>query len=308
MPGTGLPKETKRRRKSRESKRKVRARRSRKKVIATWSAVICGVAAAGLGISIWLGLSFKPGESPQPLGVAALPKKPAESAPEKPGVPTLSEDAALTLVRNGLAVRDPGKISQYFRQGETAPADQVDFLRTLESKDGEIDRLEWLGTMDAGGVTIDSVMVEFKSPDRPRNRLAALVADDHGKWKIDFDTFARTVRPSWDQIVAGQAPTAKVRAYVAKDSYFNGPFKDENEWISIGIASPDTEEILTGYCKVGTPQASAMRWIFSKDSQLNRVVLELHRVEGAEPRQLEITRVLAEDWVMTDQPFDERFK
>ena len=36
--------------------------------------------------------------------------------------------------------------------------------------------------------------------------------------------------------------------------------------------------------------------------------LEIRRIEGAESRQFEITRVLAEDWVMSAKPFDENFK
>ncbi len=308
MPGTGLPKEKKRRRKSRTAVRKNRARRSRKRVIATWSAVVCAVTVAGLGLAIWLGMHFKPGKSSEQLGKATLAKNAAEVIPEKVRAPSLPEGAALALVKKGLAVRDVAEISEYFRQGEVGPQAQVEFLAGMAAKEGEIERYEWLGSMDANGLAIDCVLVEFKSPDRHRNRLASLVPDKKGRWKIDFDAFARTAIPAWEEFLAKRAQTAKVRVYVAKDSYYNGPFKNESEWLSVGLASPDIEEILTAYCRVGSPQAAAMQWIFAKESPPSRAVLELKRVEGAESRQFEISRVLAEEWITADVAFDEGFK
>ena len=53
---------------------------------------------------------------------------------------------------------------------------------------------------------------------------------------------------------------------------------------------------------------TALERFFSKEIPVPRAILEIRRVEGAEPRQLEISRVLAEDWVMGDAPFDEQFK
>jgi hypothetical protein len=79
------------------------------------------------------------------------------------------------------------------------------------------------------------------------------------------------------------------------------------------MASPDTETILLGYCRKGSPQERAMERIVSEEKdeprhRLNRVTLEIRRPQGAEIRQFEITRVLAEDWVMAAAPFDAAFK
>jgi hypothetical protein len=41
---------------------------------------------------------------------------------------------------------------------------------------------------------------------------------------------------------------------------------------------------------------------------LIRVTLEIRRTAGAESRQFEITRVLAEEWVLAAAPFDENSK
>jgi hypothetical protein len=74
------------------------------------------------------------------------------------------------------------------------------------------------------------------------------------------------------------------------------------------MASHDTELVILGYCKVDSPQAAAIKWIFSNEGSINRVTLEIRRVEGAESRQFEISRVLAADWIVGNVPFDESFK
>lgn len=307
MPGTGLPKGKRKKRKIRESGRRFRASLSRKRVIATWTVLIGGITLACLGIAVWLGINFKPAEEmsavAQPMTVTLEPAPSAE-----PKIPSLTEDEALSLVKKALAVRDPSRISEFFREGDVPAPGEVEFLRKLEVLDGRIDHFEWLGNLDANGLRIDGVLIEFQSDGKPRNRIAELTPDAQGKWKIDFDAFARTVTPAWSDLIGGRTEVAKVRVYVAGDSYYNGPFRNEDDWLCVSFVSPDTEEILTGYCKTGSPQSAAMKWLLKKDSNMSRAVLEIRRVEAAEPRQVVISKVLAEDWVIGDRPFDERFK
>jgi hypothetical protein len=303
MPGTGLPKS---KRKGRTKSRRNRTRRARKRVIATWSLFIGIVAAASLSISIWLGLTFKTnqGEAESKPSMASIEDgKRVDSM-----AVSLSEKEALALVRNGLAVRDEARLSEFFRQGDVSPTDEIRFLRELESKDGKIDHLEWLGSLDANGLSIDGVLVVFQSELGSRNRLAELVPDPQGKWKIDFDSFARAATPAWQDFLEGRTEIATVRVYVIKDNYYNGVFADEDEWLSVGIASPDIDALLTGYCHKKSSQGAALGWIFSRDSEINRVFLEIRRVEGGGSRQVLISKMLAEDWVMGDAAFDQRFE
>lgn len=304
MPGTGLPKESRRKRKTRRGNR---TRKNRRKVVRTWSFVICCFAFAILGTIIWLWLL--PNMFPEEEEVVARsPVKAAVVARVASKFPSPPERDALAMVKHALSIREAGQIAGYFRTGGASPQEVVDFLRGMEAKDGAITDYKWLSSMDANGLPIDGVLVSFKSEGKPLNRLALLTPDAAGKWQIDFDAFARTVKPAWQEILAKRAGLAQVRVYVAKDSYYNGPFKNDKQWVCYGIASPDTEEVLLGYCKTGTPQAASLERIFSKEVPVPRAILEIRRVEGAEPRQLEISRVLAEDWVMGDAPFDEQSK
>ena len=305
-PGTGMPKGERKKRRTSKSLRRLRNKNLRKKVIATWT-ILLGVAAiSGLGVAVWQGMKFNR-EADALTSLTPAVKAPTEIA-EIPRAPSLPEDEALALVRKALAIRDPAKLADYFRPSQTPPDRQIEFLRKIEVVDGRVDHFEWLGNLDANGLTIDGVLVAFENSGLPRNRLAELVAGTDGKWKIDFDAFARTVTPSWSDFMAGTVPVAKVRVYVASDSYYNGPFKNESDWQCVGLASPDTEEILIGYCRKHSPQGDAMKWLLSKDATLKRAVLEIRRIDGAEDRQVEISCVLAEGWVIGDKPFDERFK
>ena len=201
--------------------------------------------------------------------------------------------------------------------GSAEPAAVIAFLTDMTARDGEVTGYQWLSSMDANGLLLDGVLVSMSKDGVPRNRLALLTPDEHGVWKIDFDAFARTVKPSWDELLGEDGGKGLVRVMIAKDSYYNGPFKDDGEWVSYGMASPDTEVILMGYCRKDSPQERAMERILTNREaeagtdarlKLNRVTLRVRRPEAAEMRQFEITRVLAEDWVLGDMPFDAAFK
>lgn len=225
-----------------------------------------------------------------------------------------TEDEALALVRKALAVRDPAMVEGLLRCGGTDPAEVVEFMAALEALDGGVERITWLGSMDVDGMELEGVLVVSAGKGPGAGRLALLVPDEGGDWKMDFEAFARTCRPAWKDFLQERAERALVRVLVARDSYYNGPFLDESEWESFALASPDLQEwtpdgqtALRGYCRKGSAQAKAVARILEADARMRRVILEIRRTRGAGPRQFEITRVLAEEWVLPDRPFDERF-
>ena len=95
-----------------------------------------------------------------------------------------------------------------------------------------------------------------------------------------------------------------VRVYVAKDQYFNGPFQESEGWHCYGIASPDVPDLMFGYCKADSEQARAIELLLDR-KKMSRATLGIERVEGAEKRQYRIKRVLAEDWLVGDEPADQ---
>ncbi|MEO8613682.1 MAG: hypothetical protein ABI600_00955 [Luteolibacter sp.] len=214
--------------------------------------------------------------------------------------PSPSEADALNLVKRAISNRDPAKVAALFRMGSANPAEVIAFLKDSEVRDGAIERYDWLSSMDADGILLDGVNVAYKGREKPGERLALLTPNSMGVWKLDFDAFARSVKPSWKEILANSADHATVRVLVGRDAYYNGPYTDETQWVCYGIATPDIEEPLRGYCRVGSAEADSMEQLFSDGQQMRRVTLDIRHIKEADPRQFEITRVLANDWVIPD--------
>ncbi len=306
MPGTGMPRE-KRKRRGRRGEGGWLSGENHQQVFLKWTLLLAGGAMLLLGGVLWLWLS--PQIASKGTLAALSPGQDESKVRVIARFPSPSEGDALAMVKRALAARDPAAVEDVFRTGASPPEEIIRFLENLESTDGKIRGYEWLSSLDANQLSIEGVQVNFENTGGMRSRLALLTPDAEGKWKIDFDSFARTATPPWKEILENRVEKAVVRVLVGKDSYFNGPFRDEAQWICLGMVSPDRDELLLGYCKAGTPQAAAIEWILAKgEVQFFRATLELCRVEGAEARQFEISRVLAQDWVVSEVPFDEGFR
>lgn len=304
MPGTGLPKGERRRRKRGEGKATKRINQGNRFIIYVWSGLLCSLAVLGLGIAIWFGLSSKKNAG------QATPIVFDESA-QQPVMPTKvaapSDAESIEIVRKALSLRDPAQLTEYFRLGDNSAEDVSAFLTASETRDGALGSIDWIGSMDANNLQIEGVLVNYVG-EKPRNRVALLTPGEGAKWKIDFDAFARTVRPSLKDLLDGRAKVSVARVYLAVETYYNGPYADDSKWACYGLASPDEETVLLGYCERGSPQEAALRWMLSKGSSMTRATLELRPGEGGLARQFLITKVVAEDWLVGDKAFDEGFE
>lgn len=310
VPGTGMPKGERRLRKRSDRRGRGLAERvHRRNVIIAWSALLSAVTIAVLLFFVGSWLRGQMDRTVAGAGAAGDERQWRNvSQFESP-----TDEAALALVKHSMQLRDPVEALAYFHPGSVGPGEVVRFLAGMEKKDGPITGYQWLSRMDANGLQIEGVLVTTALDDKPRNRLALLTPDELGIWKIDFEAFARSTDPAWPDILSEEGGKGTVRVIVAKDHYHNGPFRDETEWVCYGMASPDIDAILLGYCRVGSEQARAMERLFPKAEendearprqQVIRATLALERPPEAEMRQFEITGVLAEDWILSERPFD----
>ncbi len=212
--------------------------------------------------------------------------------------PSPTRDEAVQLVKDALSNRDVSRVDNLFRRGSVTPEDVVAYCAASDERDGKVRDYEWMSSLYSRGFLIEGVVVNYESKAKPLQRLALLTPDETGRWRLDFDAFARTVKPAWDELINKGAKQALIRVMTAPDVYYNGPFTDEAVWKCYALSSPDNEELLRGYCKVGSPQAEVMEKLFVDGSRSARVTLEIRRVEDGEPRQFEITNVLGGDWII----------
>lgn len=308
MPGTGRPRGARRTRRRGDGGKGSRLREGRRIVIVTWSILVALAVVVVLGLAVWLWLIPQMARKREG-GMTRTAMELEKVATVVSKFPSPSEVEALDLVKAALAVREVDRVADYFRLGSATPEAVVEFLKNLDRVEGAFVRSEWLSSVDANDLPLEGVLITFQGSEKLRKRLVLLTPDAAGKWKLDFDAFARTVSPAWGEILSGTAPAVSVvRVYVAKDTYFNGLFSDEALWECYCLASPDTDQISLGYCKKNSPQAAALDRIFSRERKMLRATLEIRRVDGAESRQFEISGVLAEDWVVGPVPFDENFR
>lgn len=225
-----------------------------------------------------------------------------------------SKENSLNKVRQALLIRDAGKVGDYFRTGSTNPASVIAFLEGMAKTDGPVIGIEWLSSLDHNGHPAEAVSIRTTDGKTQKERLALITPDDKGKWKIDFDAFARTVKPSWNNLLDPSSSGGEVRVYISSNSYYKQAFGDDSVWSCYQATSPDTDVPLLCYCKRNSQQHKAIKRILANDqgdhpkSEAARVVLELRRVGNSDARQFEITRVLAEDWIVSSIPYDEQFK
>jgi len=288
------------------TKRRSRRRRGRgagmnpgrRRAILVWSAALslATLVVIGLAIIFWLKPRLR---SDSGVGPAIFSSDEADVRVVSK-FPSPSREQALDLVKRAIANRNPEKVESLFRTGNASRAEVLEFFKSSEQRDGLIERYEWLSSMDVNGLLLEGVVVIYKGKEKRGERLALLTPDSVGNWKLDFEAFARTIRPSWQELLEKGAEQAVVRVFVGKDVYFNGPFGDDKEWSCYALVSPDIEDTLRGYCKIGSAEAAAMEKLLTEDRKFSRATLESRRVKDGEPRQFEITRVLAEDWVVAD--------
>ena len=275
---------------------------ARKKAVLIWSIMIGGAAAAVIGVVISLWLS--PYLFPEPVETTGIHVKHETKVRVESKFPSPTREQALDMVKRAISNRDPEQVESLFRLGASSRPEVVGFFNGLEERDGPVDHYDWLSSMDVDGLLMEGMLVVSKGKDqgKPVERLAFLTPDPAGNWKVDFDAYARTVKPSWSELLEKGADHALVRVFVARDVYYNGPFSDDKEWVCYGIASPDTEQLLRGYCRMGSPQEAAMEKLLSDGVKMSRATLEIQRVKEGEPRQFEITRLRAPDWVLPATP------
>lgn len=296
------------RRKRKSSDREARGRRKiNNKAVVGWSLLLGSLVIVILGVALglWLVPKMRSGGG-QAMGKDST--RPIEKRRVISDVQPPSEVAAVALVRAAMAVRDPGQVLEFFRPGGAPAEEIIQFLAKIELERGKAESFDWLSSVDANGLALEGVVVRSREPSGSKQELLALLTPDSaGKWKVDFDALSRKSTPSWQEFMEGRSEVIEVRVFAAVDNYYNGFFQDDSQWECYGMTLAGSEENYFGYCRRDSPQAKALGWMFSREKRLQRVTLELKRQPEAGPRQFEITRVVAEDWVVSDVPFDAAF-
>lgn len=267
------------------------------------SLVLGGVAMAVLlgAVVIWL-ISVAQRGSTAATSEMVATDEPISQVKVASQFPSPSKDEAIMLVEKALENRDPKQVEKLFRMGSASVSEVIQFCEELPKRDGAFDGCQWLSSIDSRQMLLEGVVANFKTDDHAvHQRLVLLTPDSSGRWQVDFEALARVVKPSWEKILAPGTGNALVRVTLAPDFYYNGPFRDEAQWVSYGMSSPDLDFLMRAYCRKGSAEAEALKRMFSDGQKTTRALLEIRHVDGGEDKQFEVARVLAQDWVLPAQ-------
>ena len=292
-------------------KRSVRSTRRKKltKRFFAWAAIICFLAVCALVVSV-----VRLARDKEARGQDTASEKPGGfdavfEMEENSGLPDLQSDEAIGFVTRALANRDPGLIRDFFILGNAdTPEQAMEELVRISGAEGMIARTEWLGLKFQNGGTVPQVMIFAARDGKQYARTAQFAQGSDGRWRIDLDAYLRKCVPPLAEVVTSESGAAQVRVFVDADHYYHGAYSDETKWKAYALASPDmTDIILYAYAKRGSRQDKALRRIIDTDDKLHRATLGIVKQPDSGPRQFEISRVIAENWIIGDKDFDESF-
>jgi hypothetical protein len=208
----------------------------------------------------------------------------------------------VNMVKQFLDAANTEDLKKIARTKRIKPENAYAVFTEFRKELGEVDRMEWMGAEETNGMSMERVMVVYRSG---KYRVATLIHDGLGQWKVDLESFMGHQTKSWDQITAQTGCTAVVRVTVQQDVYFNGYFSDEKEWVCFALKAPDQSEPIYGYVPQNSPTLLDMVEILRTNSPADMMV-EIIRDAGMNRMQYEIHKVIAQGWVEADVPFSER--
>jgi hypothetical protein len=223
-------------------------------------------------------------------------------------LPDLKSDEAIKIVTQALANHEPGLIQDYFLLGKgDIPVEATKELIRIRESEGEITRTEWLVPKFPNHSAARQVIVHTAIDEIERTRRAQFKPGSDGKWRIDLDAYLRKCDPPLEKVASADSGTFVVRVFVTEETSYRGIYSDKSQWRAYSLTSPDITDALYAYAKRGSSQDKALRSILVTDEDLQHATLSIIKQEDSDPRQFEISRVIAENWIVGEKDFDESF-
>ena len=226
-----------------------------------------------------------------------------------------SDDKAEDIVRRALAIRETRLVGDHFRtRSITTEQDVLDFLARLPTTDGLTIGIQAYDRTQLNGEDVAQVKVKAEKGGVVHKRMASLVVDEQGAWKVDFESFARINRPSLVEMLSGRANEGLVRAIIQLVAHdvrtVDGLPKG---WSYYELSNPNHEVALPVCCWANSPQGDDLRRIMSINSGAEHLTVRVRRATG-EPAEMfanspredgalpaamyEIVEVLADSWLL----------
>lgn len=225
--------------------------------------------------------------------VAAVEEVPA--APDVPAERPKTEIAEIdSVTKHFLQAKSIDEVKQWIRMPEAT-------LPKIRS---------WLGEKpySAPGFTGQAGDYEFSTRDGLAVVIVPVRTTNHEKgnlvlvkepagWRADWESWVGWSEMSWQEFRSSKPAEPKLfRVIVSKVDYYNFGFKDELEWRSYRLDSPDREDSLFGYAKRGSDTDVRIDPRDATDGKRMLVTLKFPP-DSPGNNQVLIDRIVAEGWV-----------
>ena len=142
------------------------------------------------------------------------------------------------------------------------------------------------------------------SGDQSRDLLIEIT--ESGVPLVDWETFVCHQPMDWDEYATKRpaATTMDFRVYAQQDIFFSHEFANANLWTCYRLTTRNSEELLFGYVKKGSPEAEeVLKHMRLNSGRRTSLILRLTIPEGLLSRSgVVIDKVLSSRWVYLNEP------
>ena len=201
----------------------------------------------------------------------------------------------------------------------TNPQVRLSMCRNLDQIKKRLDRysenilseaatnVEFKDVVDLGGIMAARFVAIF--PDK-KSRLICVVSTDDGL-RVDLDCYARYNNLAIPELLSGDTKSAELRIFVERSNYYNFSFKDDVNWSSFALKSPDSDEIIYAYCRKAATTGKLLDAATSRLAPGGRLQLTL-QISSSEDshkrKQFTIDRVYAFGWVRAKKDIEDVYR
>ncbi len=154
------------------------------------------------------------------------------------------------------------------------------------------------GTLTLGMTSRNVTSLSFEFASIGRSHFVNVISDKAGDMKIDWETSSLYQETHLEDLRKSKSTTpTRISVSAEADEYWNYHFADPSQWVCFRLSYPGVEGVLYGYAAAGSREAITLSALTSTSGR-PAVVLEVKfPPESQTDNQVQITAVLAEEWV-----------
>lgn len=245
--------------------------------------------------------------------------------------PTLGASECLRVMREVLEADRPEQLEGVIRATAPPEPEALAALAELRSQIDSGRQPTWLGLADNLVESPTAIQIPLTTG---AYRVALVLPGDDGRPLVDLPALLASSSRPWERITSTPEASTTVRAHAKLDHFHNSYYRESDGWRCYQLIEPQGDGRLSGYTRAGSPQDLALQAVLKRIDVLARdreelhsqsrqhlqglplgfkpgeavparVTIEVIRHEPSGPGQVEITRVLADDWALHARPLEE---